>query len=127
MLQACNKLPAYVGTVWRGVKGVDLRATFHEGKELYWWPFSSTAKKLSTLQNEQLLGASGVRTVFSVQVRTGIDIVRYSIYQQDASEAEVLLYPGTKLKVVDLMDMGGGLFMVHLLVQEMDMPVQLMQ
>ena len=58
-------------------------------------------------------------------MRTGVDIVRYSIYQQDASEAEVLLYPGIKLKVVDSMDMGGGLFMVHL--QEMDVPVQLVQ
>ena len=38
----------------------------------------------------------------------------YSAFQGVASEAEVLLYPGTKLKVVDAMDMGGGLFQVHL-------------
>ena len=125
MLHARDKLPAYVGTVWRGVKGVDLRANFPEGMEFYWWPFSSTTKKLSTLQREQFLGTSGVRTVFNIQVRTGVDIVRYSTYQADASEAEVLLYPGTKLKVVDSMDMGASLFMVHL--QEMDVPVQLMQ
>ena len=125
MLQAREKLPPFAGTVWRGVKGVDLRGNFPEGKELYWWPFSSTTKRLSTLQSDEFLGATGVRTVFNIQVRTGVDIVRYSIYQQTASEAEVLLYPGVKLKVVDSMDMGGGLFMVHL--QEMDVPVQLVQ
>ena len=125
MLQARDKLPTFAGTVWRGVKGVDMRASFPEGKELYWWPFSSTTKKLSTLQQEQFLGATGLRTVFNIQVRTGVDIVKYSIYQQDASEAEVLLYPGMKLKVVDSMDMGSGLLMVHL--QEMDVPVQLVQ
>lgn len=62
-------------------------------------------------------------------MRTGVDIVRYSIDQQNASEAEVLLYPGVKLRVVDSMDMGGGAaacsWMVHL--QEMDVPVQLVQ
>tara|TARA_B110001452_G_scaffold252804_1_gene242953 strand:+ start:27 stop:221 length:195 start_codon:yes stop_codon:yes gene_type:complete len=64
-------------------------------------------------------------------VRTGVDIVRYSIDQQNASEAEVLLYPGVKLRVVDSMDMGGGaaacLFMDMVHLQEMDVPVQLVQ
>ena len=50
---------------------------------------------------------------------------RYSIFQDEASEAEVLLYPGTKLKVVDAMEMGGGLFQVHL--REVPVPVQLMK
>ena len=31
------------------------------------------------------------------------------------SEAEVLLYPGIKLKVVGAMEMGGGLFQVHVI------------
>ena len=39
------------------------------------------------------------------------------------SEAEVLLFPGTKLEVVDVADMGHGLFQVHL--QEVQLPVQL--
>ena len=36
------------------------------------------------------------------------------MFQGEASEAEVLLYPGTKFKVVDAMDMGAGLYMIHL-------------
>jgi hypothetical protein len=172
LLTARRKLPAYEGTVWRGVKGVDLRGQYPKGKEVYWWAFSSTTKEvrhslvthkevrcarecggdhallrdvsqLSTLQNPLFLGKKGVRTVFNVQVRytrgaifcgilrrvcvahvllcgvaqvsRGVDIVRYSMYQDEASEAEVLLYPGTKLRVVDSMDMGSGLYMVHLM------------
>ena len=55
----------------------------------------------------------------------GVDIDRYSAFQGAASEAEVLLYPGTKLKVIDTMDMGAGLFQVHL--KEVAVPIQLIK
>jgi hypothetical protein len=45
---------------------------------------------------------------------------RFSMVQ---SEAEVLLFPGTKLEVVDVADMGHGLYQVHL--KEAAVPVQL--
>ena len=57
------------------------------------------------------------------QVTHGVDIERFS--DITPSEAEVLLYPGTKLKVVDTMDMGSSLFMVHL--QQVATPVALFQ
>ena len=47
------------------------------------------------------------------------------MFQGSASEAEVLSYPGTKLRVVDSKDMGGGLFMVHL--EEVEVPIELMK
>ena len=37
--------------------------------------------------------------------------------------AQVLLFPGTKFRVVDSMDMGAGLFMVHL--EELELPADL--
>ena len=114
MLTARSKLPKYTGSVWRGVKGVDLRAQYPKDKEVWWWAFSSTTKQLQTLTNPQFLGTSGVRTVFMIEIVHGVDLQRYSAFQGVASEAEVLLYPGTKLKVVDAMEMGGGLFQVHL-------------
>ena len=120
---ARSKMPRYVGTVWRGVRGVDLTAKFPTGMEIYWWAFSSTTKKLSTLENTQFLGTSGVRTIFNIQVKRGSDISRYSMFQGQQSEAEVLLFPGTKLRVVDSMAMGAGLFMVHL--EEIELPVDL--
>jgi hypothetical protein len=58
-------------------------------------------------------------------VKRAVDIVRYSMFQGSASEAEVLSYPGTKLRVVDSMDMGAGLFMVHL--EELEIPIELMK
>ena len=111
MLTARSKLPKYTGSVWRGVKGIDLRAKYPKDKDVWWWAFSSTTKQLETLTNPQFLGNSGVRTVFLIEILHGVDLQRYSAV---ASEAEVLLYPGTKLKVVGSMDMGGGLFQVHL-------------
>ena len=50
-----------------------------------------------------------------------IDIVRYSAFED--AEAEVLLYPGTMLEVVDSLDVGSGLFQVHL--RELDVPASL--
>ena len=61
----------------------------------------------------------------NIQVKRGVDIVRYSMFQGEAAEAEVLIFPGTKLRVVDSMDMGSGLFMVHL--EEIEIPIELMQ
>ena len=114
MLTARSKLPKYNSPVWRGVKGVDLRAQYPKDKEVWWWAFSSTTKQLHTLTNPMFLGTSGVRTVFMIEIVHGVDLQRYSAFQGVASEAEVLLYPGTKLKVVGAMEMGGGLFQVHL-------------
>ena len=114
-------LHRYVGVVWRGVKGVDLRSKYTKDKEFYWWAFSSTTKALETLTNPMFLGMSGVRTVFNIQVSSGVDIERYS----DIPEAEVVLYPGTKLKVLGTMDMGSQLFMVQL--QQVETPVALFQ
>ena len=114
MLTARSKLPKYNGSVWRGVKGVDLRDKYPKDKEVWWWAFSSTTKQLQTLTNPMFLGTSGVRTVFMIEIVHGVDLQRYSAFQGVASEAEVLLYPGTKLKVVSSMEMGGRLFQVHL-------------
>ena len=68
MIDARRKLPRHVGVVWRGVKGVDLSSKYLKGSEVFWWAFSSTTKELSTLQNPNFLGTSGVRTVFNIQV-----------------------------------------------------------
>lgn len=87
-----------MGSVWRGVKGVDLRSSFQKGAQIWWWAFSSTTKELSTLHNPMFLGTKGVRTVFMIEVLDAVDIVRYSIFEGEASEAEVLLFPGTKLQ-----------------------------
>jgi hypothetical protein len=122
MLTARSKLPKHTSAVWRGVKGVDLRAQFPKGKKLYWWAFSSASKNVSTLHNPEFCGTSGTRTQFLIEPLHGIYIEPFSMVE---AEAEVLLFPGTKLEVVDVSDMGHGLFQVHL--KEVPVPVQLMK
>ena len=122
LLCARAKLPRYSGNVWRGVIGKDLRASYPKGKELDWWGFSSTTKQMSVLLNPTFLGQSGVRTVFLIEIASAVDIQRYSAFQGTASEAEVLIFPGTKMVVVDSMDMGNSLFQVHL--REVSVPIQ---
>ncbi len=45
--------------------------------------------------------------VFVLQILSGADITPYSIYQGQESEAEVLLFPGTKLQVQPVGDGSG--------------------
>jgi len=118
MLQARAKLPKHAQSVWRGVKGLDLTHDFPKGKKLWWWAFNSTSKAVSTLQNPMFCGTSGTRTQFLIEASSGINIERYSMVN---SEAEVLLFPGTKLEVVDVANIAPGLFQVHL--KEMKVPV----
>eukprot|EP00802_Teleaulax_amphioxeia_P024368 Tamp_25057.p1 GENE.Tamp_25057~~Tamp_25057.p1 ORF type:complete len:203 (-),score=34.05 Tamp_25057:351-959(-) len=122
LLEARAKLPVFKGVVWRGVKK-DLRSKFRAGDEIFWWAFSSTTKQVSTLNKSSFLGKQGERTQFLIEVDRGVDLQHYSIFQGEASESEVLLYPGTKLKVVDVTDLGNSLFQVHL--RELPVPVKL--
>ena len=122
LLQARSKLPTHTQSVWRGVKGVDLTNSFPKGKKIFWWAFTSASKNVSTPLDPMFCGTSGTRTQFMIEAVSGIDIAHFSMVD---SEAEVLLFPGTKLEVVDVADMGHGLFQVHL--KEVKVPVQLMK
>lgn len=122
LLRAKAKMPAFVGTIWRGVKA-DLRKQYPKGKEMYWWAFSSCTKTMSTLTDPKFLGKKGARTIFNIQVQSGVDIAHYSVFED--VEAEVLLFPGMKLKVIDTLEAGSGLHMIHL--EEVKVPVKLMK
>jgi len=121
LLQARRKLPQYTRPVWRGVN-CDLRGDFPKGKKLFWWSVTSTTKEMSALLNPMFCGTTGERTQFMIEAQSGADIQRFSMI---GVEAEVVLFPGTKLEVVDTADMGNGLFQVHL--RELVTPVELFQ
>ena len=112
MHDARGKLPKFAGTVWRGVKGLDLRAQYPKDKEVYWWAFSSATKSLEALTRGGFLGYEGPGTLFNIEVHSAVDITKYSVF--DAAEEEVLLYPGVKLRVVSTLGHAGQLFIVHL-------------
>ena len=119
MLQARTKLPSHATAVWRGVKDLNLSKDYEKGQELYWWAFNSTTKDLETLKTPMFCGTSGQRTQFMIEASSGVDIECFSMVD---SEEEVLLFPGTKLKVVSAAYQGSGLYQVHL--REVKLPVQ---
>jgi len=60
---------------------------------------------------EDFLSKVGPRTLFEIKTVKGVNISEYSLYP---AESEVLLLPGTCLKVVDQLDLGGGLVVIQL-------------
>jgi hypothetical protein len=77
----------------------DWEEQYQIGSLRYWWGFSSTTRKASVLESDAFFGAEGERTLFSLTCLSGVDISPYS----DFPEAEVLLMPGTKFEVTQLM------------------------
>ena len=73
------------------------------------------------LQNPLFLGKSGKRTQFMIEQRNGIDISPFSMYPED----EVLLFPGTKLRVKSSASIAPGLIQIHL--EEVDVDTKLMK
>jgi len=103
--------PFYSGTLWRGVKGLNLASMYKKGRSIFWWGFSSCTVEPSVLNNPIFLGKEGNRTLFHIECTYGIDIQKYSSLP---NEAEVILLPGTYFQVCDSLDLGNGLIMINL-------------
>ena len=66
---------------------------------------------------------SGGKTLLTINVKSGRDISRYSAFPD--KEKEVLLFPGTYLQVVGLLDPSPDLHMVQL--EELPVSVELIK
>ena len=108
-LAALDKLPPHQGTVWRGVPK-DLSAKYQENSEHVWWPFSSCTSSVRVLESPNFLGTSGARTLFNVETFDGRLISEFSEY---ATEDEILLLSGTRIRVVSVLKQPGGLTIIH--------------
>ena len=112
LLTALMKLPSVPKcTVWRGVKGVDLRSLHLTGDTITWYSFSSCTTDGDVASS--FLGTSGPRTLFAVTVENGKDIQMYSSYE---GEKEILVVAGTPLVVDTSMAAPGanGLVLINL-------------
>ena len=120
LLTALTKLPS-VGqcTVYRGVKGHDLRDANETGDTVTWYNFSSCTTDGDVLKTPMFLGPSGPRTLFAVTCRNGRDIMRYSSFK---NEKEVLLLAGTTFKVDNSMQVPGSDGLVIINLTEIDLP-----
>lgn len=107
-LTALYKLPSSRTTVWRGVQ-CDLREKYRNGQSVIWRGISSCVSARSVI--EQLLGDSGPRTIFSIEVQNAKSIREYP-YVKD--EEEIILLPGTYLQVVDTARAAPNLTIIHM-------------
>ena len=121
LLTALVKIPSTRNFVYRGIK-MDLTKQYPVGKTFVWWGFSSCALKIGVLENEQFLGKTGERTMFTIDCESGKDISRHSYFE---SESEVLLLAARQFVVKDCLEPAPGLHIIQL--SETDSPIKLLQ
>ena len=101
---------------------MDLSKQYPVGKTFVWWGFSSCALKMGVLENEQFLGKTGERTMFTIDCESGKDISRHSYFK---SEEEILLLAARQFVVKDCLEPAPGLHMIQL--TEIESPIKLLQ
>jgi hypothetical protein len=107
-LMGLMKLPSENRRIWRGINQ-DFSKDYIEEQEINWWSVSSCTENLKVL--EEFLGQSGNRTLFSIDSSRGKMIQECSDYP---NESEILLLPGTRLKVVSKLQPGPDLHIIQL-------------
>ncbi|CAF0936938.1 unnamed protein product [Adineta ricciae] len=103
---ATQKLPTVRQNLWRGVPQ-DVTKSFQQNDEFTWWTISSCSTSIKVLKD--FLGPDS--TLFLIEAVNGKDISHYTNYP---SEHEVILCPGTRLRVLsDPLDQA-SMHLVHL-------------
>jgi hypothetical protein len=107
---ALFKLPNVRGSIWRGLSG-DVGKNFKKNQELTWWSVTSCSLSVDIIKD--FLVSETTSTIFMIEVAHGKDISGYTNYP---AEEEVLLGPGTQLRVAaNPLNHPGGLCLVHLI------------
>jgi hypothetical protein len=111
---ALYKLPSIKKTIWRGIRG---NVSDQYDNDHIWWGISSCTETMQVM--ERFIGRSGMRTLFMIECLNGKAIRPHSFYK---TENEIVIMPGTYLRVVDKWSPSEGLYMIHL--QEVTPPCQ---
>eukprot|EP01059_Diplonema_ambulator_P014458 TRINITY_DN25370_c0_g1_i1.p1 TRINITY_DN25370_c0_g1~~TRINITY_DN25370_c0_g1_i1.p1 ORF type:complete len:564 (+),score=227.69 TRINITY_DN25370_c0_g1_i1:36-1694(+) len=114
LFTAISKLPTVKRSAFRGV-GIDLAAQYPKGAKVTWWAVNSCTPDLNIAKT--FLGKTGPRTLFIVE---GINLTAIKAYSAYKAEEELILLPGTQLKVAKHENKGSGLTEIHL--TEVDAP-----
>lgn len=110
-LTAVVKLPCIPSsTIWRGISK-DLSAEYPRGAQITWRKFLSCTTELTVLKNKMYLGDTGNRTLLSVEAINGRSTRAHSDFQ---SEDEILLLPGTQMKVQSQISPAAELHIIYL-------------
>lgn len=105
-LTALYKLPSMKTTIWRGIRG-NFSDLYQE--DYIWWGVSSCTETMKVL--ERFIGRSGVRTIFMIDCINGKAIKSHSFYKD---ENEIILMPGTYLRVIEKWSPADDLYMIRL-------------
>jgi hypothetical protein len=105
-LTALYKLPSIKTIVWRGIRG-DVSHSYQ--RDFIWWGISSCTNSMEVVQ--RFVGRSGVRTLFMIECVNGKAIKSHSLYKD---EEEILLMPGTYLRVIDKCSPADDLHIIRL-------------
>ncbi|CAF2751545.1 unnamed protein product [Rotaria sp. Silwood2] len=120
-ITALSKIRSEHRFLYRGVK-LDVSADYPQGKTFVWWSFSSCTSSIHVLKNEDFLGKTGPRTLFTIDCHSSKDICQHSMYKK---EDEALLLAARQFKVVSQMNAGNGLNMI--LIKEINPPYPLLE
>jgi hypothetical protein len=105
-LTALYKLPSIKKAIWRGIRG-DVSHLYQ--KDYIWWGVSSCTETMEAM--EKFVGRKGVRTLFMIECINGKSIQSHSHHK---GENEIILMPGTYLRVIGKWSPATGLHMIHL-------------
>ncbi|CAF4080862.1 unnamed protein product [Rotaria magnacalcarata] len=122
-LTALYKLPSKNGTVWRGIKGVDLSTKYKTGTKFAWWGVSSCTTNVEVLELNQFLGKTGKRTLFSIECINGKSVAKHSYFKN--TEQEIILMPGSYFEVIGQLNPAPELHIIQ--VKEITPPIQLVK
>ena len=111
---AIQKLPTVQKNVWRGVPD-DISKNFKKDEEFTWWTISSCSTMVGVIKDF----LSPDSTLFLIEAVNGKDIRGYTNF---SDENEVILCPGTRLRVVSNPLDRSPMHVVHL--QEVDTDVE---
>jgi len=89
---AVQKLPSKRMNLWRGIAR-DVTKVYKKGDEFTWWAINSCTTSVGVITN--FLGPNS--TLFLIEAVNGKDISKYTNYPD---EEEVILCPGTRLRVL---------------------------
>ena len=103
---AVQKLPTIRKNLWRGV-AKDISKNFKQGDEFTWWTISSCSTSVNIIKD--FLGPNS--TLFLIEAANGKDVSGYTNYP---NENEVILCPGTRLRVVSALLDQPSMHLVHL-------------
>ncbi|CAF5034828.1 unnamed protein product, partial [Rotaria sp. Silwood1] len=104
-----SKWPTVQECVWRGAHG-DISQQFKEGDKLTWWSINYCSISLKVVQD--FLGSEENTTLLMIEAENAKDISGYTNFPDGK---EVLLHPGTQLRVKsNALHHKGGSDVVHL-------------